>query len=377
MQNKKVGIALASLVVGMLTTHAANASHFRGGSLVPSVDANGLVTITSTTYWRKNATRGTSSVGGEGVVRVNGINIGSHSGTRVVDQSDARFGRVVEVYSYQLAAAGTFDFEWTSCCHVSGIQNVSQSSEDLNSKIVWDGSTANTPILFDLSAVNPEVIRGLNYSDNLGAVSGSGQTLTYDQALSLSVNSQIPGFVINPATGQMTIAAADTANMTYDNPNNLGADYGFSGNINASDGSSVEFEWLFDAVNTGSGNLAPTVNDMVINVFQGDVLNATVTGTDPEGQPLTWNLQSLFGPGNTSAFNFNNLTQLISWDTAGVALGQYIANIRASDGSLSDVGTITINVVNRPSGNIPEPGILSLLGLGILSLGFIRRRKVK
>ena len=310
---------------------------------------------------------------------IGGVTSGATWGTttRSTDLSDSRYARVTETYSYQLATAGSYNFEWSSCCHVSGIANAS-GGEDLTSTIVWDGANANTPILFDFSSVNPEVVRGAAYNDNLGAVSGSGNTLTYDQNLTTGIINQIPGFSVDANTGALHIAAADTANMTNDNTgNNIGADYAFSGNINSDDGSKVEFEWVFDAVDRGtSTNLAPTVNDMVINVFQGDVINATVTGADPDGDTLTWNLQSLFGPGDTSGFGFDPSTQIISWNTTGVNIGTYIANIRASDGSLTDVGTITMNIAARTS-QVPEPAMLGLFGLGLVGMGLVRHRRTK
>jgi hypothetical protein len=379
----KSNLTIAGMIAGLIMAQAADASHYRGGAQVLSVDANGLVSITATSFWRTTAVSGMLyGTGGEGTLRLNGTSVSDASKlnqTRLVDISDSRFTRVVETYDVQLREAGLADFTWSSCCHVSGAANTSSSlSEELTSKINWDGQNANAPIYFDFSAINPEVVRGQAYNDDLAAVAGNGGTLTYDNLLTEGIYaSTTPAYVVD-AGGVLRITAAETATMTHENPYaiNPGADYEFSGNIYNSDGSRVEFEWMWDAVNTGSANLAPVVNDLVINVFQGDVIAATVTGSDPDLDPLTWNLQSLFGPGDTSGFSFNPGTQGISWNTAGVNLGTYIANIRASDGSLTDTGTVTINISSR-DGNVPEPGMLSLFGLGIIGLGLLRRRKIK
>ena len=373
--NLKNSIKIACLTSGVIFATAADASHFRGGALVPSVDANGLVSFTTTTFWRTTAVSGTTTEGG---LSLNGSGVAKSNVTRVIDTSDSRFTRVVETYQVQLSSAGTNTFIWNSCCHVDGAANTNAGqAEALTSKITWDGSTANTPTFFNFSAINPEVIRGNVYNDSLGAVAGNGGTLTYDNALSEGIfPASTPAYTVT-AAGELHITSAVTATMTHDNPiaSNPGADYEFSGNIYNSDGSSIEFEWMWDAVDGGTNNnLAPVVNDMVLNVLQGDVLNATVTGSDPDGDPLTWSLLNFFGTGDNGLFTFDPVTQAIMWDTTGAGLGTYIANVRASDGSLTDVGTITINVLGS---RVPEPGILALLGLGFTGLAFTRRRKNK
>lgn len=194
------------------------------------------------------------------------------------------------------------------------------------------------------------------------------------------IPSQPPGFTINPATGALSISAANTATYADNSSGNPGADYAFSGNIKASDGSFVEFDWLFDAVNTGS-NLAPTVNDVIINALVGTTVNTTITGVD-DGLPtppgaLSWVDLGLLTPIGTcaNAPTFNTATQAFSWNTTGCAVGPYIYQVQASDSLLTDVGTITINLSNRGP-TVPEPATLALLGLGALGMGaFTRRRK--
>jgi len=363
----------AAMAVAMVGT--AEASHFRGASLVPSVDANGLMTVTSTSFWRPTS--------------VSSISVSGMSQQSIItDTADSRFTRVVQVYTRQLSSAGTFDISGRSCCRVTGIRNSVGGSSvgwQMNSRIVWDGSTANTPISFDFATVQPNVQRGNTYMQNLNAVGGPGITLTYDNNLNTNGGgnfTQTPGFTIDTNTGLMTIPAADTAGLT-DNTSNDGADYLFSGNIKASDGSFVEYDWLWDAVNSTGQNAPPTVNDIIVNALVGDTISEIMTAIDPDGDPLTWDFLSFLGGGANSP-TFDSLTQLFEWDSTGSAVGQYIANIRANDGSFTDVGTVTINLTtgtkpppptNPPPTNVPEPGILALLSMGLLGMAGARRRK--
>lgn len=359
----------AALLSGTALGGAAEASHFRGAALVPSISATGLLTVTATTFWRPSFV---ADIDEAGPIQIAGLGAMTQVGAQTNDTSDSRFTRVTSVHTRQLSGAGTYNISASSCCRVSGIRNGiggTSVSWTMNSTIVWNGSGAFTPILFNFANVQPEVVRGQAYSDNLDATSPAGLALSY----ALTINdpaplsfSPVPGLTLD-GTGQLQINAGATAGLLDNNGGNTGADYMFSGDITAAGGSLVEFDWLFDAVNTGT-NLAPVVNDVVINALVGDLITHTMTGVDPNGDTLIWDLLAFTGPGAPS---FNTATQFFSWLSNLAAPGTYIASIRASDGFLTDVGTITINLAVAT----PEPEILALFGLSLAGVGFLSRRR--
>lgn len=180
-------LVLTGIGTGALADDAS-ASHYRGGAMVPRVNASGQLTITTTTYWRKDLTSAAMPA-------LSGVPLPQSS--KSTDTSDSRFNAVVQTHTGQLPSPGTYTITWGGSARVGGINNAAEAGWQLTSKLYWDGSAANIPIYFDLGAVQPEVVAGESYAGSLGAVAGSGATLTYDQALALSINSQPPGFAIN------------------------------------------------------------------------------------------------------------------------------------------------------------------------------------
>ncbi|MDF2177043.1 hypothetical protein P2G88_02100 [Aliiglaciecola sp. CAU 1673] len=366
-----VGACVASALYGT----AAQASHFRGAAVVPQVDANGTLTVDAKSFWRQAAgtPAGTFPHSGISTLSISGPGLATSISFDSISQdlSDSRRAEINQVFTQQLPGAGLYTMSWSSSSWVSGVPNAG-GGYGTTSTIFWDGSTANAPIIFDLESVQQEVVRGSAYSDNLDAL---GVGLTYDDTfLATGMGSQATGYSID-ASGQISISGASTATYS-DNVFNPGADQAFSGKISATDGSNVEFVWLFDAVDVGS-NQAPSITDVVINALVGDTINHTLVVSDPNGDPVTVSFDNFVGVGGVMPGNalFNTGTLDFSWDSSGFGVGQYKATFTASDGSLTDQGSITINLSRAPNGQVPAPASLFLAATGLLALAGVRRKK--
>ncbi|MDW4496836.1 VPLPA-CTERM sorting domain-containing protein [Sulfitobacter sp. D35] len=374
----------------LLLAGAADASHNRGSVLIPSVDSSGNLTIEATSFWRTTFVDAVNSVS---ITVPGGATFGLNMGPDTVNTADSRFTRVDETASTDVSnfGAGLYTISWSSCCRAGGISNAANANMGTTSTIFWDGSSATKPVQFDIQNIQPNVVRGSAYSDNLDATSPDGATLSYNDSYTpVGISSQAPGFSISN-TGQITIPATDTAgypeNPTAGNP---GADVAFYGQIIATDGgrqtASVQFDWLFDAVAAGS-NQVPDVADVVVNATVGDMINENILGTDPNGDPVTLTFLSFNGPGGAipgSSFNPGTpaanmaTTGNFMWDSTGFAAGTYIATIQGSDGALTDQGTITINLTKGgtpPPGVIPLPAGFVLMTTALGGLGLLRRRR--
>lgn len=371
--NVKLTLVSAAVAAAFLSS-TAHATHFRGAAVVPTVSATGLVSVDATSFWRlQNGTSaGNFPHSGIASLSVSG-GVGSVSRTTVTQNtSDSRRAAVFEDFSFQLPSAGLYTISWGSSSWVGGVPNAS-GSYGTTSSIFWDGSNANSPIVFDIENIQQEVVRGTTYSDNLDVIGN----VTYDDThLSTGMSSQAAGYSID-ATGQITITNPQFA----DNSGNDGADQAFSGTIDAADGSSVEFVWLFDAVDTGTvTNQAPTVVDDVVNALVGDTISETIVMTDPDLDTVTGSfvsfLDSSGGAVNASTYSFTPGTYAFEWDSTGFAAGTYQAVFEGTDGSLTDRGTLTINLT-EPVAAVSAPSIFALGGLAGLFVFRSRRNKRK
>lgn len=375
---RTVPTLVATAVMSATFSGSAMATHFRGAALTPSVDADGTLTINATSFWRQSefasvcsfphdCIASTASVTGPG-----GFSTSSESDiTQTQDLTDTRRTEVTEQFTFDISngGAGSYDISWGGSSWVHDLPNAS-GGYGTTSTISWDGESDSTPILFNLNNIQQEVNRNTDYSDNLGAVAGSGLSLSYAETLSSGMSSQPVGYSVS-STGEIQITDAGT-DQILDNPNSNspGADVAFSGEILADDGSSVEFVWVFDGVDEA---LSPNVDDQIINALVGDTISTTIVANDPNGEDLIFDLQNFVGPGaGIGDVSFDPATGLFEWDSTGFEDTQYVASIRATNESgLTDTGTITINLsLDQGDGTpVPAPATLLLFGAGLLTLG--------
>lgn len=96
-------------------------------------------------------------------------------------------------------------------------------------------------------------------------------------------------------------------------------------------------------------------------------------------EPVTWDnfmLESYtpnysgVGTGPASDATFDPGTQKFSWDPVGSPRGDYVWKVTASNAAGSDVGRLTVQIKA-----VPEPGTIALVGLGMVGLVALARRR--
>lgn len=104
--------------------------------------------------------------------------------------------------------------------------------------------------------------------------------------------------------------------------------------------------------------------DPQYTVFGGELTEIDLIAENPQGDS--------FVSGSPNAPITTNVWEIISNSDPGPACEDI------DDGVFLCQGSYTLTSSNPPpDGSVPEPGVISLLGLGLISIGFFGRRKVR
>ena len=223
--------------------------------------------------------------------------------------------------------ASTGLFEWTPDYTQSGSYSVSFTVSD--GTAVSDTQTMNitvqnvnrSPVLNAIPAQT--VDEGSPISITLSASDLDGESLTYSSA-------NLPtGAVLNATTGLFEWTPDYTQSGSY------------SVSFTASDGTAVSDTQTVD-ITVGNVNRSPVLNTIPAQtVPEGNPLEFVFSGTDPDGDALTYSVGSL-----PVGAVWDASTHTLRWTPTYTQSGPYSITCTVSDGSLNASGTMSITVQN-------------------------------
>jgi beta propeller repeat protein/parallel beta-helix repeat protein len=224
----------------------------------------------------------------------------------------------------------TGTFTWTPRYEQSGSYTVTftVSDGDLSTSQTITITVENTNRAPEMQTIGDKsVYEGQTIEFEVEATDPDGQPLTY------SLDMLPPGASFDTATGIFTW----TPTYQQSGPNLL--------TFTVTDGELSDSETIhLDVVNV---NMAPVLNPVADqSIPEGQMLEFTVEGTDPDGQALTYtagySIQDLIQLG--AVFNFE--TRTFTWTPSFDQAGSYTIPFTVSDGELTDTKLVNIVVQN-------------------------------
>jgi hypothetical protein len=211
----------------------------------------------------------------------------------------------------------------------------------------WTGDVSGTanPISFQVNS-NMNVQAVFNQVPvTLPTPSGETYQLTVSTQGQGTTN-LAPGTYAIQANQQVTMTATPAAGWTFRSWSWPGNDPNYSGwpenPITWNLVESISIIAVFDqiAIPVQLVNSPPTLNYISNkSVTVGQMLNFTITGTDVNGDKLTYSGTSL-----PSGATLNPQTGVFSWAPRRSQVGSFTVSFKCSDGSLTDMQTVTITV---------------------------------
>jgi len=189
-------------------------------------------------------------------------------------------------------------------------------------------------------------------------------TLTFDpRGNDLDANKD-SFFISNVTTTNGTVAVLHRTDVVYDPPTNFNGTISLVYTINDGKGGTNS---AVITVTVTPVNDAPIANDQSVSTLEDTALPITLTGSDVEGNPLTYILVS--GPANGALSGFNTNTGALTYTPATNYNGADSLVFRVADGTTnSAVATISITVTpvndapiaNHQSVSTPEDTALPI-----------------
>ena len=219
----------------------------------------------------------------------------------------------------------THVFTWTPTNAQSGSYPVTFTVSDglLTDSEQITISVGNVNRAPELTAIgNKNVNEGQLLQFTVTATDPDGDSLTY------STSALPSGAQFNPTTHVFTWTPTNAQSGSY------------PVTFTVSDGLLTDSEQI--TISVGNVNRAPELTAIGNkNVNEGQLLQFTVTATDPDGDSLTYSTSAL-----PSGAQFNPTTHVFTWTPTNAQSGSYPVTFTVSDGLLTDSEQITISVGN-------------------------------